>query len=68
MLCIIAFNLIMLALLEIPLIGYAVAPEWTPRAVARFRDALDRHGGRILYIGAAVMGLALVARGLIELL
>jgi hypothetical protein len=67
-LCIIAFNLIMLALLEIPLIGYTVAPEWTPRAVGRFRDALDRHGGRILYIGAAVMGLALVARGLIELL
>jgi Sap, sulfolipid-1-addressing protein len=67
-LCIIGFNLIMLALLEIPLIGYTVAPEWTPRAVGRFREALNRNGGRILYIGAAVMGLALVARGLIELL
>lgn len=67
-LCIIGFNLIMLALLEIPLIGYTVAPEWTTRAVERSRDALNRHGGRILYIGAAVMGLALVARGLIELL
>ncbi len=67
-LCIIAFNLIMLALLEAPLIGYTVAPERTQRAVTRFRLALDRHGGRILYIGAAVMGLALVARGLIELL
>jgi hypothetical protein len=58
----------MLALLEIPLIGYTVAPERTPRAVGRFRDVLNRDGGRILYIGAAVMGLALVARGLIELL
>ena len=67
-LCIVGFNLIMLALLEIPLLGYTFAPEWTPRAVARFRDALNRHGGRILYIGAMVMGLALVVRGLIELL
>ncbi len=58
----------MLALLQAPLIGYAVAPERTQRVVARLRLALDRHGGRILYIGAAVMGRALVARGLIELL
>ena len=67
-LCIVGFNLIMLALLEIPLIGYTFAPDWTPRAVERFRLVLNRHGGRILYIGAAAMGLALLARGAIELL
>ena len=67
-LCVIGFNLIMLALLELPLIGYAIAPDWTPAAVQRFRDALNRHGGRILMIGAAVLGTALVVRGLAGLL
>lgn len=67
-LCVIGFNLIMLALLEIPLLGYTIAPEWTPKAVERFRAVLNRHGGRILYIGAATMGALLVARGVIELL
>jgi len=67
-LCVIGFNLIMLMLLELPLLGYTIAPEWTPRAVDRFRAVLNRNGGRILYIGAAAMGTLLVARGLIELL
>jgi Sap, sulfolipid-1-addressing protein len=67
-LCIIGFNLIMLALLEIPLIGYTFAPESTQQTVERVRQALNRNGGRILYIGAAVMGVLLVARGVIELL
>ena len=67
-LCVVGFNLIMLALLEIPLLGYTFAPDWTPKAVQRFKDALNRHGGRILFIGALVMGAALVLRGLVGLL
>jgi hypothetical protein len=67
-LCVIGFNLVMLAILEIPLLGYTLAPNWTPRAMQRFKEVLTRHGERILFIGALVMGLILVLRGLVEFL
>ena len=46
-LTIVAFNLIMLLLLEVPLLGFALAPEKTNVLVGRFSTALSRHGGRI---------------------
>lgn len=67
-LCVIGFNLVMLAILEVPLLGYTFAPDWTPRAMRRFKEVLTRNGERILFIVALVMGLALVLRGLVELL
>ena len=33
-LMVIGFNLVMLWLLEVPLISFLIAPEWTPRAIA----------------------------------
>jgi hypothetical protein len=68
LLTIVAFNLIMLLLLEVPLLGFALAPERTNVLVARFSAGLSRHGGRIALIVAAVLGVALVARGAISLL
>jgi hypothetical protein len=65
---VLAFNVIMLALLELPLLGYVFAPDWTPGAVQRFKEALSRNGDRILFIGALVLGILLIVRGLIELL
>jgi hypothetical protein len=65
---VLGFNVIMLLLLELPLIGYTFAPEWTPRAVERFKEWLGRNGRRIAVRGAAVVGVLLIARGLIELL
>ena len=50
MLCVIAFNLVMLAILEIPLLSYTFAPDWTPRAMQRVKEVLTRHGERILFI------------------
>jgi hypothetical protein len=67
-LAVLAFNLIMLLLLELPLIGYATRPEWTGAAVERFSDWLSRRGGRAALIGATVIGVALLARGTIGLL
>ncbi len=67
-LCVIGFNLVMLAILEIPLLGYTLAPDWTPRAMQRFKEVLTQHGERILFIGALVMGLILVLRGLVGFL
>ncbi len=65
---VLVFNVIMLALLEVPLLGYTFAPDWTPNAVQRFKESLSRNGGRILFIGAIVLGILLIVRGLIELL
>jgi hypothetical protein len=67
-LCVVGFNLVMLAFLEVPLVGYTFAPDWTRRALDRFKDFLNRDGERILLTVALVLGLALVARGLVELL
>jgi Sap, sulfolipid-1-addressing protein len=67
-LLVIGFCLIQQTLLEVPLIGYAIAPDWTQDAVGRFRAWLSRNGRRIGIIGAAAIGLALIARGIITLL
>lgn len=67
-LCVIGFNLVMLAILEVPLAGYTFAPDWTPRALDRVKEVLTRHGERTLFIVVSLMGIALVARGVAELL
>ena len=58
----------MLSLLELPLIGYTFAPDWTPRAVDRFKAWVSRHGRGFALYGCAGIGAALVIRGLIEVL
>jgi len=67
-LTVVAFNLIMLLLLELPLLGYAIRPEATAAAVSRFSAWLTRSGGRIALAGAVVIGIALIARGAASLL
>jgi hypothetical protein len=62
------FNVIMLALLELPLIGYIFAPDWTPRAVDRFKDWFGRNARRLGFRLALVIGVLLVVRGLVYLL
>jgi hypothetical protein len=65
---VVLFNLIMLALIELPLLGYALAPDWTPSAVERFKAWLARHGRRFGTWAAAVVGVLLIVRALIVLL
>jgi Sap, sulfolipid-1-addressing protein len=67
-LVVIVFNLIMLALLEIPALGYVLAPETTPARVDRFKAALVAHGRHAGIWIAGVVGALLVLRGTIELL
>jgi hypothetical protein len=62
------FNVIMLALLELPLIGFIFAPEWTPRAVDRFKGWFSRNARRIGFRLALLFGILLIVRGLIYLL
>jgi len=67
-LAVLAFNAIMLVLLELPLIGYAIRPEWTEAAVGKFSAWLSRSGARAaLYAGGAI-AIILIGRGTISLL
>jgi hypothetical protein len=61
-------NVIMLALLEVPLISFAVAPEWTPNAIERVKAWFAREGRKVLVIGLLALGSLLILRGVIELI
>jgi hypothetical protein len=65
-LVVVAFNVIMLALLELPLIGYATRPEWTAAAVERFSDWLLRRGGQVALKAGGVAGILLILRGIVN--
>jgi hypothetical protein len=67
-LLVVGFCLMQQLLLEVPLLGYAFAPERTQRAVTGFREWLARNGRRAGTIVATVLGALLLVRGLIELL
>ena len=64
---IVAANLVMLVLLEVPLIAYTVAPEWTPTAVERARAWVSRHARRAIVVFTSIIGALLVARGVITI-
>jgi hypothetical protein len=66
-LAVIAFNVIMLLILEVPLVGYTVRPASTEAGVERFSDWLRRRGARAALIGAVVIGVALIVRGIANL-
>ena len=61
-------NVIMLALIEVPLITFAVAPDWTPRAIERTKAWFARNAHTIAVRGTAVLGTLLIVRGVITLL
>ena len=63
---VIGFNIVMLLLLEVPLIGYATNPDGTAAAVARFNGWLSRNGGRAALIVSVVIGILLIGRGIIN--
>jgi hypothetical protein len=65
-LTVLAFNVIMLLLLEVPLLGFAIAPDRTSAMVQRCSGWLRRRGGRIALVAAVLIGVALVVRGLIS--
>jgi Sap, sulfolipid-1-addressing protein len=66
-LSVLAFNLIMLMLLELPLLSYTFAPEWTPRAIERGKEKL-RLRGRVWATRAALaFGALMILRGVLAL-
>jgi hypothetical protein len=63
-LLVVAVNVVMLVLLEIPLLSFAVAPNWTSGAIARFKAWINLHGGKVIAIALTVIGAALILRGI----
>jgi Sap, sulfolipid-1-addressing protein len=61
------FNVVMLALLEVPLLCFAVAPDWTPRALARAKAWVARHWLRVAVLGLSIIGGLLILKGVLEL-
>jgi hypothetical protein len=63
-LTVVAINVIMLGLLEVPLIGYTVSPDKTAAMVERLGVRLSRDGGKIALVVVVVLALALIGRGI----
>jgi Sap, sulfolipid-1-addressing protein len=61
---IVAFNLIMFAIAEIPLVSYAVRPERTREVVTAANDWLGSHGREIAMTLCFIIGALLLARGI----
>jgi hypothetical protein len=66
-LAVIVFCLIQQLLLELPLIGFWLAPDWTQRAVVRFRGWIERNAARAAGYVALVLGCLLIIRGTVYL-
>jgi Sap, sulfolipid-1-addressing protein len=64
---VVVVNLILLLLVEVPLLSYLLAEDWTPGAVERFNRWLGENRRRILITVAVVVGAALVIRNLAAL-
>ncbi len=67
-LAVIGFNLVMMLLLEGPIIAFAVAPTWTPKAIDRAKAWVGRHARQVAVYGLGGVGGALVLKGIIGLL
>jgi hypothetical protein len=67
-LLVVMVNVIMLALIEIPLLSFAIAPNWTPAALERTKAWFGRHGHTAAFIAVTAIGTLLVLQGVITLI
>ena len=67
-LLVIGFNLVMMWLLEVPLLGFIIAPEKTPQLIERAKAWVSRHAHAFAVRGFAAVGVLLIIKGLIGLL
>jgi hypothetical protein len=65
---VIVFCLIQQLLLEAPLFGFWVAPDWTERAVIRFREWIAHNAARAAGWVALTLGCLLIIRGTLFLI
>ena len=65
---VIAFNIVMLALIEVPLLSFTVAPNWTPWALDATKSWVARHGRKIRRLFLAIIGALLIIKGIVGLI
>ena len=66
-LLIVGFNVVMLWLLEVPLVSFAIAPDWTPHAIDRAKAWVSRHARLFAVRGFAAVGALLIIKGMVGL-
>ena len=66
-LIVVGFNLVMLWLLEVPLVSFVIAPDWTPRAVERGKVWVSRHSRTFVLRGLTLFGALMIIKGIIGL-
>ncbi len=67
-LLVIGFNIVMLALLEVPLVSFTVAPKWTPRALETIKSWVGRHARQLATRGLLIIGALLIIKGIVGLI
>ncbi|MGZ4330793.1 MAG: GAP family protein [Solirubrobacteraceae bacterium] len=67
-LLVVLVNVIMLALIEIPLLSFTIAPNWTPAALERVKAWFGRHGHTAAFIAVTTIGTLLVIQGVVTLI
>jgi hypothetical protein len=66
-LIVVGFNLVMLWLLEVPLVSFVIAPDWTPRAIERAKVWVSRHSRTFVLRGLTLFGALMIIKGMIGL-
>ncbi len=66
-LLVIAFNIVMMWMLEVPLLCFLVAPAWTPSAIDRAKAWVKRHAQMFAVRGFGAVGALLVIKGIVGL-
>jgi hypothetical protein len=67
-LLVVLVNVIMLSLIEIPLLSFTIAPNWTPAALERVKGWFRRHGHTAAFIAVTTIGALLVIQGVVTLI
>jgi hypothetical protein len=67
-LLVVLVNVIMLALIEVPLLSFTIAPDWTPAALERAKGWFSRHGHTAAFIAVTTLGALLVIQGVVTLI
>jgi Sap, sulfolipid-1-addressing protein len=67
-LLVIGFNLVMLWLLEVPLLCFLVAPNWTPGAIERAKAWVGRHARTFAIRLSGGVGILLIIKGIVGLI
>jgi hypothetical protein len=65
---VVLFNLLMFILVEVPLVGFAVAPDWARRTATGFNTWLGRNLRRVVVYALAIVGAIELVRGLVAAL